>query len=361
MNVFMIRKCILFLGVVIVCSWHANAQNASCTQNLNSAEDLFEQGNLLGIPRLLNSCFRKSGFSKEETIRAYRLLTLVYIYTDNEALAEQSLVNLFKADPEHPLDENDPAELAYLYEKFKSKPIFRIGIKAGANQTSVNSFGTFGSFNTGDQGTSSTSKTYTPKIGFGVEGTFEYQLPAGLEAILGVGYVIQSYEVSSTPYDPAAFNVTLTESQNWVKVPLMLRYKLHLGNIHPYIYAGGSFDYLLSSKFSGERQGGQTVTISNLDLFGSNLRRQINASVIGGAGIKLRSKTNFIIIEARYSQGIANVVDAGNRYANQELVFRAGHVDDNFAMNNISVSIGYVKSIYRPKKYSEKKLAKRKK
>lgn len=354
----MIKNSLITLCLIGLFAFGANAQNTSCTQNLNSAEDLFEEGNLLDIPRLLNSCFRKSGFSREETIRAYRLLTLVYIYTDNEALAEQSLINLFKADPEHPLDPNDPAELALLYDKFKSKPIFRVGIKAGLNWTNVNSIQTFGSFNTASTLTA-VQKAYSAKVGVSLEATFEYQLTDNLEAIAGLNYSAQSYEVVNSPYAEEIFNVTLTESQTWLKIPIMARYGIQLGSIKPYVFGGISVDYLLAASMSGRRQGGQSATIDGQDLIDDKLRSQLHQSIIGGVGLKLKSKTNFVVIEARYSQGLRNIVETSNRLVNQELVFRAGHVDDNFSINNMSISIGYIKSLYKPKKYSAKKLAKR--
>ena len=354
---YMINK-FLSLALIFTFIWGSTSAQVNCTQELNSAEDLFEEGNLLPIPGKLNRCVSRDAFSAEEKIRAHRLLTLVYIYTDNEALAEQSLINLLKSDPEHPLDQNDPAELKYLYDKFKSTPIFRVGLKLGANQTAVNSFETFGTFNTGDSARSLDGKTYSAKVGIGLEATFEYQLPYGLEGILGVGYATQSYTVNNQPYADN-FVVELTESQSLIKVPIMLRYKFQLNNIHPYVYIGGTFDYLLSSSISGSRQGGQLATITSIDMLGEEIREQINQSIIGGIGVKIRSKTNFIVVEARYSQGLNNVVQSLNRYANQELVFRGGHVDDNFAVNNLSLSFGYIKSIYNPKKYSEKKLAKR--
>ena len=40
----------------------------------------------MGIPERIQGCLTNEGFSKEEEIRALKLLTLVYIFTDNDAM-----------------------------------------------------------------------------------------------------------------------------------------------------------------------------------------------------------------------------------------------------------------------------------
>ncbi len=86
--------------------------------------------------------------SKEEKIRARKLLTKVYIFLDEEAKAEIAMVGLLKADPEHNLDQQlDPKELFFLMDHFRTDPIFRIAIKVGVNSSIVNSFGTYSTTN----------------------------------------------------------------------------------------------------------------------------------------------------------------------------------------------------------------------
>ena len=129
MQKLIITLVFIFSGVV--------AFSQSCSQKLVQAERDYEAGRLAGIPNSLSACLNdKDGLTKEEWIRAYRLFTLVHIFTDNEPAAEEALVNLLGADPEHELLEStDPAELFYLYEQFQVKPIFRIGLRLGLNSS----------------------------------------------------------------------------------------------------------------------------------------------------------------------------------------------------------------------------------
>ncbi len=46
------------------------------------------------------------------------------------------------------------------------------------------------------------------------------------------------------------------------------------------------------------------------------------------------------------------------RYNNEKLLFDIAHVDDDKMLNSLSFSVGYIKSVYKPKKYSGKKLEK---
>lgn len=369
-----ITLAVLFFGVLILgIDVDLLAQRArggvNCTQKLNEAEDLFDAGNLSEIPETLNSnrgrCFEKGGFSKEEKIRAYRLLALVHLFNDNGPQAEEAVINLLNADPEHPVGPDDPIELKYLFDKYRSEPIFRIGAKVGINQTYVRSIGEFGSYSNEDE----VSKTFEPGIGFQAELTFEYNILDDLEIISGVAWAQNKYVISynniteSEDFNTAEnsatiFTVSLTETQSLIKVPLIVRYGKAFGNWIPYGTAGISLDYLLNSTMNGSRGGTTTRQLPNLALLDDDMRKRFNWSYFAGVGVKLKTKTDYILFEGRYNLGGSNTVRTRYRYNNEKLLYDMAHVDDDKILNNMSISIGYIKSIYKPKKYSSKKLDK---
>lgn len=365
-----ITSAVFIFGVLILLSTHsAQAQDRqlNCTQKLNQAEDLFDAGSLSEIPDLLNSnrgkCFNKDGFSKEEKIRAYRLLALVHLFNDNGPEAEDAVINLLTADPEHPLSPDDPIELKYLFDKYRSEPIFRIGAKFGANQTFMKSIGEFGSYSN----ESEVSKEYKSGLGLQAELTFEYTIIDNLEVLAGFGWNLNKYDISynnittlSDEYpESVSFKVTLTETQNIIKVPLMVRYGYPIGNLIPYATLGISLDYLLNSSMSGSREGTTTRQLPSLALLDDKLRKEFNWSYMAGVGLKLKTKTDYFLFEVRYNMGGSNTVRTKYRYSNEKLLFDMAHVDDDKVLNSLGVSIGYIKSIYKPKKYSNKKLEKR--
>lgn len=335
----------------------------NCSQYLNEAEDLFDAGRISKIPEILNRnkgvCFHGDGFTKEEKIQAYRLMALVHIFKDEEVEAEEAVIHLLKVDPEHSKNPNDPQELIYLLEKYKTDPIFRLGIKIGANQTIVSELEEFGTYDVSGQ-----SKTYSPKLGMNIEATFEYSIVKNLDVLMGVQWSNQSYEVQSEVLNPTVltgsdFLLTLKETQTSLKIPLMIRYRLFDNKFSPYVLAGASMDYLLSSTMAGERSGIATVPLTGLKLKDFDLRQKYNFSYFAGAGIKLRvNKVNFLVFEARYNLGGANIVKVDNRYNSDKLGFDLNHVDSDKKLNYLGFSVGYVHSFYNPKKYSDKKLAK---
>lgn len=355
----------------------AFAQN--CTQKLVQAERDYEAGRLAGIPGSVSGCLSDpNGFSKEERIRAHRLLTLVYIFTDNEPEAERSLVNLLKADPEHLLDQaTDPAELFYLYEQFQVDPIFRLGLRLGLNNsypTIMESFATSnqlvgrkfynGSEDGADPNANLTDLQGTPfPIGFWGELTFEKYLGRNFEIVGGVQARISNYDVDNFfNNEGERFFNFIRNRQVYGRVPIYVRYTYNYNRrtgAKPYAILGFSGDYLLSATYSSaSRSGGTPFTLNATqgedDLKTFNQVNDLNISLTAGLGVKLPiQNTNALTFEFRYDNSLLNYINAENRYSNQTVAFDLGHVEDNLTLNFVSFSIGYIYSIYNPKKKEE--------
>jgi hypothetical protein len=123
-----------FLGGLICCicfSPMGGIAQESCTQKLRTARNAYQEGKLNVLPALLTACI-KAGFSKEEKIEALRLVTLAYLYSENERKAEQVFLDLLTIDPEFtPNLQADPTELILLAEKFDTDPKFFYGLNGG--------------------------------------------------------------------------------------------------------------------------------------------------------------------------------------------------------------------------------------
>ena len=385
-------RWIKFLGIFsifLLASLHATGQTTECTQRLVQAQRLYDQGRLTEIEAVLLGANKKevncvkNGLSKEQQATAYRLLALVYIFLDHELKAEDAIVDLLLADPEHPYDEeNDPAEFIALYKKFRYQPIFRWGVFAGVNQTQVNSLADYDAFDGVDApnrhysdirneafgDTSAISKTFDPGIGLHVGATIEYMPIENLEVVLRTKVSWQNYLVSyplitESAIDAGSFAITeLQEKQTWLSVPLALRYNYPIGdgNITPYVIGGISADFLLAAALEGDRQGTTTVSVSSgSDLHQFDLREKFNWTSFVGLGAKLSVKRiNSLFIEGTYGLGGQNIVNGANRYASQDQNFNMAHIDNDKSINQININIGFIMSVYKPIKYSSKKLAK---
>ncbi len=324
---------------------------------LNQAEDDFENGKLSGIPANLAKGFVKDGFSKEEIIQARRLLTMVYLFSDNEPAAEEQMILLLKADPEHPIDPlTDPAEFQYLYQKFRTRPIFRVAFNAGFNQARVNVMDRYATTST-----LTSTEQFSPKVAlqYGLSIEKEILFNGQLEASLGALYSTKKYELSdvvvagATADDNAFSEMKFIEAATYLDIPFYLRYNFPSGRsrIVPYVYAGVEGNLLFAAaRTESERSGAQTISLSEQDLKVSEERNKQSYSYIGGVGFKYKVKTHFLKFEVKYSKGQTNLVNPDNRFVNQSTVFRLAHVDNNQAMDLISINLGYVLSIYNPKK-----------
>lgn len=354
----------------------AGAYAQSCTQKLNTAEDDYAAGRLLKIPKSLEACLDDGSFSKEEEVRAKKLLTLVYIFTDNEKEAEEALVDLLKAEPEYVLDAQvDPAELFFLYNQFRVEPIFRVGLKLGTNFTRVNVIQDYSTgnvldnnlkFYNGNEPKNGLPVTYEVEaipsarlLGWSVELTAERYIGKGLEIALGGQFRSSSYNVTSY-LNNVAIVTTLTNRQNYLRVPVMVRYNLFYEKkkaLITYLLLGASPEFLVSSRYiDSSRGGGTSYTLPDTDtdfydLKKSALTDEFNYSIFGGLGLKIRAKTHFLTIEARYDNARLNYTNGANRYtANPKVLFDQAFVEDDISLDHVSITVGYTRSLYKPQK-----------
>ncbi len=369
------------IGLAFLCSCVLTyGQTAQCTKRLADAEEAFDQGRLQDVLRLLDKndnnakdCFQS--FTVDEKIRAEKLLTKAFIFTDNPSEAEKSLVDLLREDKEHQLAKNDPSELHHLYSQFKTEPIFRIGIRIGANKSLPVVLQEFTTFQEGEKLYNQKGNSTGLGIGFNAEALVERHIKNGIEVGLGLQYRIANYEVEGDllQQDPALAGDLIYKVKNqsqMLRVPLLVRYNLNYDKKNEegirlkkmwYAFAGGSFDYVVSAKYvNTDRTGGTAFTLpdDNAKLLGvgSSGVDQVaitNGSIFGGIGVKFRmgrEQVDFLTFELRYDNSLFNYIDPANRFANKDVLLDIGHVEDDLALNTISFTVGYTYSVYNPTK-----------
>jgi len=330
-----------------------------CSQKLDEAQRNFEEGHFYGIPALIKDCIDR-GFTKEQKIQAYKLLTITYLYIDDPFGAESSYLELLKLDPEHKVDPSiDPVEIIYLNEKFTTTPFFTLQVlKAGVNASNVTVINNYGADNT-----SNSLQKYKTGLGFtfgvGVDGNFNKFLSLGLEA----SFERRSYKYSNTFFgeDQQGYKENLTG----LSIPLFLRFTYPTKKWHPYIYAGYALKLNLLSSFVDlsfdniTGQSSQLVQIPNQN--GGIYRNKLTTALIGGIGVKYRINYEYLSFDIRMNAGLLNYQKVNSRYKlNNEdpgkltdpnsLSNPLGIVLDDIRVNDLTFSIGYVKPLYKPRK-----------
>ena len=383
MGAFEIRLVAAFF--LLFSTFFVSAQ--TWTQKLLIAERDYDAGRLVNIVDNISGGFEKSlgekGYTREEKIRALKLITKVYIFMDNESKSDEYMIKLLRADKEHDLDPKvDPAELYDLYRKFRSQPIFRIGLRVGVNKSYPNIINTFGTGNTGivskiyngvGESPNEASVNGGSGTGFFINAMAERYLDWGLEVGLGLEFRNSQYSVDNyiTYGDSlqvngiseiaqfAVLSTMVTHQQSFFRVPLLLRYNFKYDSDNsfvPYIAAGASYDYLLDAKYlEGNRTGGteykfdSDLSLKDLDLIAKN-----NFSVFACLGLKMRIKTHFLTLEAKFNKALLNYINPNNRWSNNPLsTYDLAFVEDDLSLDMLSFSFGYTHSIYNPQKLKE--------
>ena len=333
---------LLMVILVMGYAFNANSQT-NCSQVLVDAQNLFDDGRINEIPTFMESCL-VSGFTKEEKIEAYKLLSMVYTFLDEDENADQSVLNLLKLDKEYTINpELDPAEFIEVFNTFRTYPIFRVGIKAGTNSNIFRVFETYEVHN----GTNAGTYTSLNNMHFGL--AVEVPIKDKFEVVPEAYYMMRSYDFEE---DLGEMGITtLKEQQTWLLAPVHFRYKYLKWQIIPYGDIGFTFGYLLSSDLTGiETEKNETPPQDVIDS-----REQFNYFVSAGLGAKYKIPMGYLFVESRYGFQVnrMNVLNTEPTVAESTLLWNNGYRGNAFSMDFITLQVGYMFNIYSPKKLEQ--------
>jgi hypothetical protein len=287
------------LIVLVAFSFCGQAQN-SCVQNLRNARNAYEEGKLQELPNLLLKCI-DDGFSKEEKVEALRLLTLSYLFNEEQQNAEETYLQLLHIDPEYEINlDSDPTELVILAENYDTDPKFFYGFKGGA------SYGIMQSEFEVVHNRVSQGKYDFP---LGLAGGIFFQYPVNeifsinLETLYNFRTTVLNRPILST--ESTSFQ-NIEETQQWIEVPLLLNYKLPWVNSFLLEATGGpSLQYLFSSNLNVQGLGAE---LNNFDMLA--YRNQINMNGILGLRANFKKLgANFITVELLFQYRVLNEVN----------------------------------------------------
>lgn len=349
----------IVVGLIVLGACVARAQDQTCEQVLNQAGDEFNSGRFYGIPRMLADCLDK-GFSREQRQRAYLLLVQTYLVMDDPIAAENSYLEVLRANPEYiPDPQTDPIDLVYLSKKFTASPIFSVHGRLGLNVSPVRLIHTVPT----SSGLIAENTRYGLRPGLqfaaGVDWHFAEQLAVSAEL---VGISSMSYKRTRALMFGGADYQTFKDNLTWFNTSFALKYSFSRffgSNVRKFVpqgYGGISIGYLLSDRGSVEsfNNDPSDIGLSTIIAGPSSFdflpyRNRVNYQLFAGAMVKYKWDLDYLFIDLRYGFGMRNVVRPSSTFTGppaQELA----HVDDYFRLDNLSLSVGYVKPFYHPRK-----------
>lgn len=335
----------------------AQSSDVDCLEILNNAQNEFLAGRFYGVPAILKDCIDNNRYSREQLVQVYLLLTQVYLLTDDPIGAENSYLKLLQANPEYVSTElNDPIDVFFLSKKFTTTPIFTPHFKGGLNESRqylLRDNGPYGNKST-------VRRTLQSKLGWTVGAGIEWNIDDNW----GVGgELFLSYKSYGSTYRGifVSDSLVVRENQFWADVPLYVRYADSKGRVRPYAYMGHTLNFMLRSNLEANffdkglsSEEGQ-VPVSGEALDVTFNRRLFNRSFIVGGGVKVKTGRDFIVFDLRLVGGLTNL-SKGSYYnsnasdAVSEALTRYGYLSDDFRLNNLVLTFGYVRPLYDPRK-----------
>jgi len=196
-----------------------------------------------------------------------------------------------------------------------------------------------------------------------------YQLGGGLDWnitnrwSIGVGAAFSNKNFKTIVDDKNLYNrLTAVEKQSWFDFPVVLKYSADSGKIRPFFYGGLAANLLVGAKvtldmnhqidFTQNSAGTQQVS-QGPDAVIINKRDFFNRSFVLGGGAKYKIGKNFLYVDVCYMAGLTNLTKNIYRASDGKfdpLLAQYGYASNSFRLDNVSISFGYIKPLYDPRK-----------
>lgn len=349
--------CIICLALFSSSLYAQEEEQDVCSQNLEEAQLRYDEGRIQDIEGLVLQCLNSGSYDKAQSVQAMRLLILSYIFTGDDGVADTTMFRLLRRSHEFTPDETlDPVEFINLHQTYRTWPIFRVGLKIGANMTTTEVFQLNTTGQPGDPGVFE----YTPKQGITGGLVFEYEFAPRWNIYPEFYYstkVLSNTEEFTTLTDGGILDVKEEiENQSWLEMPVSVQYRFIDGNIRPYVNLGGSINYLLSAQYPASQNSlvRQGNTIQNALGDVTDERNQLNFYAFLGGGVKIKISEGYLVAELRANYGLTDIstgdygFSRSNTASDDQVPQRIAV--DGFKQHFATFTLGYTLNIYKPKK-----------
>jgi hypothetical protein len=232
-----------------------------------------------------------------------------------------------------------------------------VGIKGGGNLTKAEptaSYSVFSFIHSPSPGQNEKMYEAFSKTGlqFGFMVGFEF-MPS-LSVNFNPGYAAYQYEYSNSHRwfsgETASKNVLqqyrFSTRLQYVDLPLTFKYELATGKLKPFVQAGAYYNTLVNATLNTEvintdRASGSEIEIEAAQLSTGITDRLIrtNWGLLGGAGFTYNIGNARFGVEVNYRHGMNNIVNANDRYVDNQQISGLYDVQDDIQLRNIEFNL----------------------
>jgi hypothetical protein len=337
---------ILFIGFLPMAGYSQEA--GSCAENLKTAQSLFDKGKVEQVPSTISECL-KSGFTREESLAAYKLIIQSYLFEEKQDLADSTMMAFLKKNPEYQLSPTDHSSFVRLFNTFKVKAIVQLSFHLGSNVPFLTGISPV---NVSGKPVVSTYSPEFPNIYLSLEAKFG--INSKMEVNIEAAYSQLRFTNTLQITDPDKGITTYTETQKRIEIPLTLTYNFKsFGKFTPYGRLGAGPALSLGSTaavdFKPTDLNGTAHTGPDLSRDASRVTLDVFAQA--GAGVKYKTRGGYFFTELRTNFGFLNQVVLGDNIPEVgELKGFYFYADDGFRLNAFNFTLGYTQIFYKPSK-----------
>lgn len=339
------QKLITFLILIFL---FKSAYSQDCSVKLRDAENLFNAGIVEEVPPLLESCL-VDGFTKAEEHSAYQIIIRSYLFDDKIELAEATMMEFLKKNPEYEILPTDNADFVYLFNKYKVTPVLQISANFGSNFTFMSIIDAQSvSGQPFPKDYSNENLSFATGLEAKIRLSEKFELGTGLDysqITFRVTEPFLKYSIANSP-----------ETQVRIEVPILGYYfPKQYGGFSPYIKAGAAASMDISSiasQSSSNTDANNVIPKTGPDEKLTDSRQFIETIAIVGIGCRYKLPRSYIFVDISGRFGTLDQSKPGE-LTNSQWFY--GVSDDRFRINNIRFNIGYTYIFYKPFKKEDKR------
>jgi opacity protein-like surface antigen len=179
-----------------------------------------------------------------------------------------------------------------------------LGVIGGANIANLN-----GEDPTGEK------IDFSSRTVFGIGGVLDVRLAENVALRFEPMYLQKGAEFDLTD-DPDFGTATFTAKANYLEVPVLLKIAFGTSNTRPYLMAGPTIGFNLSSKFELSALG------FSAEIDADKVTKSTDFGLAFGAGVSFPAGTSSIFVEGRYVLGLTDIAEAGTlEFMGEQLEF----------------------------------------